>query len=163
VPTPAVHNQPYNYVASPLQQPQQPAAVPAEEAPPSYEERPASPIVKGVQEQQRRRTIQTVAIVGAIGLGILFLIFAGLIVIGVLYYNSLASPWQDAIAALADYQPQFQTARILAADNSEIAVLTSRSGGARDTIPLSEIAPEMIHAVISTENERFYDDPGWDP
>ena len=162
VPTPAVPNQPYNYVASPVQTPQQQPA-PAEDAPPSYQDRPASPVVQQVQEQQRRRTLQTAAIFGAIALGVLFLIFAGLVVVGVLYYNSLASPWQDEIAALANYQPQFQTARILAADNSEIAVLTSRSGGARDTIPLSEIAPEMIHAVISTENERFYDDPGWDP
>ncbi|MBE0691200.1 MAG: transglycosylase domain-containing protein, partial [Anaerolineae bacterium] len=40
---------------------------------------------------------------------------------------------------------------------------TSQQGGARDTIPLGDISPYMIHAVISTENARFYDDPGWDP
>ncbi|PJF23665.1 MAG: penicillin-binding protein, partial [Phototrophicales bacterium] len=37
------------------------------------------------------------------------------------------------------------------------------SGGARTTVRLSDIAPEVLHAVVSIENERFFSDPGWDP
>src|SRR5690606_16357003 len=71
--------------------------------------------------------------------------------------------YSDQIAALANYQPQFQTARIYAADGSVIAELIGQGAGDRRRVSLSDISPYMIHALISTENERFYNDPGWDP
>lgn len=147
----------FNYVPSPAAQPV--------EAAPGYVPAAPSPaeVVRQAQQRQQRRTMTTGVLIAAVLIGVTLLGLAAVVVGGVLYYNSLASPWQDEIAALANYTPQFQTARILAADGSTIAELTSRSGGARERIDLSEIAPEMIHALISTENERFYDDPGWDP
>jgi len=152
VPTPAVAGGydagSYNYVPTPA------VADPIPVVPPDA--------VRQAQQQRTNRTLTTGVLVAAVLVGLAFLGLAIVIIGGVLYYNSLASPWQDEIAALASYTPQFQTARILAADGSTIAELISRSGVARDRIDLENIAPELIHAVISTENERFFDDPGWD-
>ncbi|MCK6576991.1 MAG: penicillin-binding protein [Anaerolineae bacterium] len=113
-------------------------------------------------ERQRQNTARTIAIVAALAAGLIFVIGTILVIGAVLYYNSLADPYRSAIVALANYQPQFQTARILAADGSLIAELTSAQGGARTKIPLSQMSPEIIHAVVSIENERFFEDPGFD-
>ncbi len=153
VPNAAIQQAQYESVAAPMT---------AEQAP-SYDVETVSPAYEEAVARQRQSTARTVAIIAAVIAALLFLL-AGVGAIGiVLYYNSLASPYRDAIAGLASYQPQFRTARILAADGSLIAELTSPQGGARDVIDLSKIAPEMIHAVVSVENERFFQDPGWDP
>jgi membrane peptidoglycan carboxypeptidase len=148
---------PYSVVAAPA-----PVQIPAADVPPDYDIATASPIFEKARERQQQSMLRTLLIIGGIGIAALFVLGACGIIGGVLYYQSLAAPWQDEVAALANYQPQFRTARILAADGSVIAELTSREGGARDTIPLAEISPYMIHALISTENERYYQDPGWD-
>jgi membrane peptidoglycan carboxypeptidase len=121
-----------------------------------------APSFDKAKRAQQQSLVRTLLILGAVGFAALFALSACGIIAGVLYYQSLAAPWEGAVAALANYQPEFRTARILAADGSLIAELNSREGGARDTIPLEEISPYMIHALISTENERFYTDPGWD-
>ncbi|MBK8020153.1 MAG: penicillin-binding protein [Chloroflexi bacterium] len=113
-------------------------------------------------DRQRRNTARTIAIVAAIAAGLIFIIGTIVVIGTVLYYNNLADPYRQAIAALANYQPQFQTARILAADGSVIAELTSQQGGARTKISLSQMAPEIIHAIVSIENERYFEDPGFD-
>ncbi len=153
VPNPAIQQSQYESVAAPM----------AAEQAPVYDVETASPAYEEAVARQRQSTVRTVAIIAAIIAALLFLL-AGVGAIGiVIYYNSLASPYRDAIAGLASYQPQFRTARILAADGSLIAELTSPQGGARDVIDLSNVAPEFVSAVVSAENERFFQDPGWDP
>ncbi len=154
VPNPAIQMQ-YDSVSSPMAN--------AAEVPPSYEAEQASPTYEDAVARQRQQTARTVAIVAAIGVAALFLIGAVGAIGIVLYYNSLASPYRDAIAGLANYQPLFRTARILAADGSLIAQLSSPQGGLRDEIAISEVSPEMVHALVSIENERYFEDPGWDP
>ena len=155
MPSAAVQQERYNYVAAPIQ--------PAD-APPSYEVAPApSPVYEDAVKRQRQRTMRNIAIVVAIIAGLVFIMGACGIIGGVMYYQSLVSPYSDQIAALANYQPQFQTARIYAADGSVIAELIGQGAGDRRRVSLSDISPYMIHALISTENERFYNDPGWDP
>lgn len=133
-------------------------------APPDYEIADVpSPIFRQAQQKKRQSTMRTVLIVAVIGFALLFLVGACGIIAGIAYYSSLASPYQEQIAALANYQPQFQTATILDAEGNVLMELTSQEGGAREKIPLSEMSPFFIHAVVSTENERFFDDPGWDP
>jgi membrane peptidoglycan carboxypeptidase len=135
----------------------------AADAPPAYDVASvAAPSFDKAKRAQQQTLMRTLLIVGAVGLAAVIALAACGLIAGVLYYQSLAAPWEGAVAALANYQPEFRTARILAADGSLIAELNSREGGARDTIPLAEISPYMIHAVISTENERYYTDPGWD-
>jgi membrane peptidoglycan carboxypeptidase len=133
------------------------------DAPPAYDvQAAAAPSFDQAKRAQQQSLARTLMIVAAVGIAAVFALSACGIIAGVLYYQSLAQPWEEAVAALANYQPEFRTARILAADGSVIAELNSRQGGARDTIPLEEISPYLIHAVISTENERYYTDPGWD-
>lgn len=114
-------------------------------------------------EEQRANTLRGALIAAALIVGAILLLGACGAIAAVVTYNNIAEPWRAGVAALANYQPQFRTARILAADNSLIAELNSASGGARTTVRLSEIAPEVLHAVVSIENERFFSDPGWDP
>ncbi|MCA9907542.1 MAG: transglycosylase domain-containing protein [Anaerolineae bacterium] len=140
----------------------QPAVPAVADAAPAYDIGAATPLYDEARTRQQQSLLRTLLIIGGIGIAAVFLLGACGIIGGVLYYRSLAAPWEAEVAALANYQPQFRTARILAADGSVIAELTSQQGGARDTIPLGDISPYMIHAVISTENARFYDDPGWD-
>ncbi|MFN8451839.1 MAG: transglycosylase domain-containing protein [Anaerolineae bacterium] len=154
VPNLAIQGQ-YESVATPLSS--------AAEAAPAYDVEQPTPTYADAVERQRQQTIRTIGIIAAIIAAVIFLVGAVGAIGIVLYYNSLASPYRDAIASLANYQPQFRTARILAADGSLIAELTSPQGGARDEININEVAPEMVHAVVSIENERYFEDPGWDP
>lgn len=132
--------------------------------PPNYDLSAAeSPIYDEFAEQQRSSVMRLVltAVVALVACGLISGIAA---VAGVtLWYNSNVAPWQAQIAALANYEPAFKTARIYDANGGLIAELNSRAGGARTEVPLDRISPYMIHAVISQENERFYDDPGFDP
>ncbi len=139
-------------------------AIPASaDQPPDYEIEEASVTYEDAVARQRSRLVRTVAVIAAVLAALLFLLGAVAAIGIVLYYNNLADPWRGSIAGLASYQPQFRTARILAADNSLIAQLTSPQGGARDEVALSAISPEMIAAVVSIENERYFEDPGFDP
>ncbi len=155
VPNQAVQGQ-YESVAAPISAADQPPAYNIAEAAPgsTYEQAVTT---------QRQNTARTLAIVAAIIAALVFVVAAVGVIGIVVYYNSLANPWRSAIDGLANYQPQFRTARILAADGSLIAELTSPQGGARDVVSLNQVAPEFIHAVVSIENERYFQDPGFDP
>ncbi len=88
------------------------------------------------------------------------IIFAGA---AMLWYRDRVEPFAERIAALANYAPEHQTARIFDADGGLIAALNSPESGARSPVPLERVSPYMIHAIISQENERYFDDPGFDP
>lgn len=120
-------------------------------------------LYKRAVDEQRASTIRGALIAAALIVGAILLLGACGAIAAVVTYNNIAEPWRGGVAALANYQPQFRTARILAADNSLIAELNSAGGGARTTVRLNEIAPEVLHAVVSIENERYFSDPGWDP
>jgi membrane peptidoglycan carboxypeptidase len=114
-------------------------------------------------ESQRASTTRTVGIAAALIIGAILLLGACGAIFGVVTYNNLAEPWRNEVAALANYQPQFRTVRIYAADNTTLlAELTSAGGGARTTVELSEMSPEILHAVVSIQNPRYFSDPGWD-
>ena len=122
-----------------------------------------SPIVRELLASRRARNrrrlmmavvaILMVALVGAI-------VAAG----GILFwYRDTVAPFQADIAGLANYSPEHQTARIFDANGGLIAAINSRETGARTNVPLDRISPFMIHAIVSQENERFFEDPGFDP
>jgi membrane peptidoglycan carboxypeptidase len=120
----------------------------------------------GIYEEYRERErssatrIILIAVIALFVLGVVGAIaaFGGITV----WYNGQVEPYAGAIAALADYEPDFQTARILDANGDLIIELNSPDGGARDTIPLEDMSPYLVHAVLSTENRTFYNDPGYD-
>lgn len=121
------------------------------------------PTVDNIRNEQRNRTIQVFvfAALGVVALGLIFVILGGIGI--VLWYNNAVDPYRAGIAALADYDPPFQTARIFDANGDLIVELNSSDTGARTAISLDEMSPYIIHAVVSQENERYYEDPGFDP
>lgn len=145
----------------------EPAApyTPVEEAPLTFDEQVAgtSDLYEAAVERQRQSLLRRALLVATLIIGGIFILGAIIVIYIVTSYNNIASQYTDEVAALANYEPEFQTARILDAEGNVLAVLNSQAGGARETVPLSEVSPNMIFAVVAQENERFFEDPGYDP
>jgi hypothetical protein len=132
---------------------------------PGYSDQPLNaeetPKFDAIRERERSSAARAfiLVLVGLIACGAIAVVAA----IGgaTTWYNQQITPWLGAIDALSNYQPQFQTARILDAEGNLIVELNSRSGGARQTVPLDRVSPFLIHAIISTQNPTFYDDAGY--
>ncbi|MCY4071745.1 MAG: transglycosylase domain-containing protein [Chloroflexi bacterium] len=122
-----------------------------------------SPIVEELLESRRRNSLRALASV----LVVLLVIALVAAIVGaggiMFWYSDTVKPFQGRIAALADYTPEYQTARIFDAGGGLIAALNSQETGARTSIPLERVSPYMIHAIVAQENERYYEDPGFDP
>ncbi len=111
------------------------------------------------QAQQTQRWIVRAAIAAVLGgLGLVLLVIVGL----VLFYVSKVGQYNDRIEALTQLASQFETTRIFDRNGNLLSQINDPTGGTRISVPLEEISPWMIHATISTENERFFEDPGWD-
>ena len=122
-----------------------------------------SPIVEELLRSRRSSRIRLATTLGA-GLLIVALI-SGIVAAGVImmWYRDKVEPFADGIAALENYRPAYQTARIFDAEGNLLAAINSRETGARTAVPLAQISPFMIHAIVSQENERYFEDPGFDP
>src|SRR5690606_6819533 len=62
---------------------------------------------------------------------------------------------------LPEDPPELQSAVVLAADGQELAILSK--GGQRFEVPLDEMAPIVVDALIAAEDRRFYSHSGLDP
>ncbi|MDE2635410.1 MAG: transglycosylase domain-containing protein [Chloroflexota bacterium] len=123
----------------------------------------ASPVVQELLETRRsRRTRLLMTVLAAL---LMLGLAGGIIAAGVvmMWYRDTVEPFADGIAALANYSGAYQTARIFDSQGNLLAALNSEETGARTAVPLEQISPFMIHAIVSQENERFFDDPGFDP
>ena len=122
-----------------------------------------SPVVQELLSTRRSNRIRLATTLVA-GLLIVALI-GGIVAAGVImmWYRDKVEPFADAIAGLENYAPAYQTARIFDAEGNLLAAVNSQETGARTSISLAQISPYMIHAIVSQENERFFDDPGFDP
>ena len=123
----------------------------------------ASPVVQDLLESRRSRRWRLLMTVLA---ALLMLLLAGGIVaagVVMIWYRDTIEPFSQGIADLANYRGAYQTARIFDAEGNLLAALNSEDTGARTAIPLAQVSPFMIHAIVSQENERFFDDPGFDP
>lgn len=129
---------------------------------PAYEADVASPTYEDAVRLQQQRTLRTVLTLAGLAVGAVILLAACGIGFVLIQYNGIAGQYQQQIASLANYRPQFQTARVLDINGNLIAELNSQDGGARTNVALDRISPFMLHAAVSLENERFFDDPGWD-
>jgi len=122
-----------------------------------------SPIVQELLSTRRSNRIRWAATLVA---GLLIVALIGAIVaVGVImmWYRDQVEPFADGIAALENYTPAYQTARIFDADGNLLAAINSQETGARSSVSLGQVSPYMIHAIVSQENERFFEDPGFDP
>ena len=94
------------------------------------------------------------------GVGTLLLIF--LVVLALLaYYLSVVSSHQSAISNIGERAASFETTIIYDGENNVLARFNDPRGGARQSVPLDEISPFLIHATIATEDETFYSNPGF--
>lgn len=112
-------------------------------------------------EQQRQSWARVAALVAAVGTGIFLLGAAGYIALALLWYQGIVGDLEAGIVALGSFEPEFQTVTILDTNGDEIATL-GRDGDDRRPVNLEDISPYMIHAIISLEDPRFYEDTGWD-
>ncbi len=96
-----------------------------------------------------------VGIVG--GLGLAFVVVVGMIIA----YFSILSDYRQAITDLRDQAGSFQTTIIYDANENVLAEFNDPREGARTSVPLTEISPWVIHATVATEDETFYENPGF--
>ena len=119
----------------------------------------ASPVVQELLASRRgRRGRLLMTVLAAL---LMVALAGGIIAAGVimLWYRDTVEPFAQGIAALEDYSGAYQTARIFDSEGNLLAALNSEETGARTAIPLGQVSPFMIHAIVSQENERFFDDP----
>lgn len=118
----------------------------------------------GVQQREQRRAMNRIAlvVVGLIACGLLSLTGVGALVYT--RYTGIASEFEAEILALADREVPFQDAIIYDAEGQEIVRLTSGEGSREKvSIEAGEVSPYFIHAIVSSENQSFYEDPGFSP
>jgi membrane peptidoglycan carboxypeptidase len=134
----------------------------AAEGPPDYTIGETGVQYQEAVKRQRQLTIRRALFIG-------LLVVVGILALGaimvayiIVSYNSIASQYTAQIAALANYTPAFQTARILDSQGNTLAEINSEQG-TRKRIKLTDVSPELIYALVASENERFYEDPGFDP
>lgn len=77
------------------------------------------------------------------------------------YYVSVVNQYQDKIDNLGQQASAFQTSRIYDAEGNVLAEYNDPRSGARTAIPLEDISPWVIHATIATEDETYYENPGF--
>ncbi|GAB5492318.1 MAG: hypothetical protein Phog2KO_25330 [Phototrophicaceae bacterium] len=123
----------------------------------------AAPDYDALASQQRNRTMQYIGF-GVFGIVIVALLTVGVFVLVAMnQYSTIINEWQDEIALLGSQEFDFQTATILAADGSVIAELTGEQG-ARTVVSVEngDVSPFFVHAIVASEDPRFYENPGFD-
>lgn len=135
-----------------------------DDSPPSYDTGIAGESYEEALQNQRRNTIQRMLLVGSLVIGGLFVLGTIFVLYVVTTYNNLASEYREQVIGLADYEPPFQTARILDSAGNQLAEFTSQTGGDRTRLTsLNQISPELIYAIVALEDPRYFENPGYDP
>ena len=80
----------------------------------------------------------------------------------VLQYFSILGSLPD-INNLRDHASQFETTRILDREGNLLYEMLDPNAGRRTYVPLDKISPFMIAATIATEDQEYYNHPGYDP
>jgi penicillin-binding protein 1C len=77
-------------------------------------------------------------------------------------YSAIASSL-PSVDDLRDRASQFETTRILDARGNLLYEILDPTAGRRTYVPLDEISPLMIAAIVATEDKEFYENPGFSP
>ena len=77
-------------------------------------------------------------------------------------YYALASTL-PSVEDLQQHAAQFETTRILDRNGNQLYEILDPQAGRRTYVPLENISPYMVAALISTEDSGFYSNPGFDP
>ena len=76
-----------------------------------------------------------------------------------MYYDVAVS--LPSVADLRTRTLQFETTRIMDRNGNLLYEINDPTGGSRIYVPISEISPNVIAATIATEDEDFYNNPGF--
>jgi penicillin-binding protein 1C len=96
-----------------------------------------------------------------LGIFVLAASVIGALSFGLFQYYSLASNL-PSVDDLESQAAQFETTRILDRDGNLLYELLDPQAGRRTYVPIDEISPYMIAAIIATEDSQFYSHPGFD-
>lgn len=99
------------------------------------------------------------AIMGLFGLIAILIVIASF----ALYQYSVISATLPSVEDLQERAAQFETTRILDREGNLLYEILDPQAGRRTYVPLDEISPYMVAAIISTEDSQFYSHPGFDP
>ncbi len=130
--------------------------------PPAYDTRDVyMPDFEQQRQTERSSAVRILALAGIAAVACILLTLGGGVAFAMFSYQEAVTPYEDDIAALRGYKPEFQTVSIRDAQGNEIAELNSLQGGARIPVTLDEVSPYLIHAILAVENRTFYEDPGF--
>lgn len=123
-------------------------------------QQPATPLHRIRRPRGRWGCVRTALLIGAMAL--LMVVFTGLL-FGLILYNSLAGELRADMATLESMQgvETFQTSRIY--DRDGVLLYELIGEGRRIEVPLDRIPFAMRWATIATEDDTFYENPGFDP
>ncbi|HVO41871.1 MAG TPA: transglycosylase domain-containing protein, partial [Aggregatilineales bacterium] len=111
----------------------------------------------------RQRTSRYL-IIGA--LVVTFLVLAGTLIAvigGVLYYSSIVGQYSQKITDLPQtVQAVSQSVMLFDVNGNSLSTRDDPNLGKHIYVPLDQISQAMIAATIATEDQRFYDNPGFD-
>ncbi len=79
----------------------------------------------------------------------------------VYFYNRIAATLPE-VQDLREQAAQFETTRILDREGNVLYELLDPHAGRRTYVPLEDISPYMVAAIISTEDANYYSHPGYD-
>ena len=134
-----------------------------ESAPPDYDAMlHEGEVFREAADKQRTSTLRILIGLGVIGIVIVLLGAAAFIAAALLWYQGIVGDWETQIAALGNFEPEFQTVTILDNRGERVATL-AREGDDRRPVAIEDMSPYLLHATIALENPRFYEDGGWDP
>jgi membrane peptidoglycan carboxypeptidase len=131
--------------------------------PPSYDEFDTeSQAYQQAVERQRQSTLRRILLIATLFLGGAFIVGTLLVLFIVVSYNNIAANYREQINQLENYQPDFQTVRVLDASGNQIAELNSEEGGSRESIDLAAMSPELIFAIVGAQDPNYYETSGFD-
>ncbi|MDX1600864.1 MAG: transglycosylase domain-containing protein, partial [Anaerolineales bacterium] len=99
---------------------------------------------------------------GILGLFVVTAILIAVLSFGVYQYYAVASTL-PSVEDLQSRAAQFETTRILDRQGNQLYEILDPNAGRRTYVPLEEISPFMVAAIIATEDSQFYEHPGFDP
>ncbi len=92
----------------------------------------------------------------------LIAIAIGIVSFGLYQYYSLAATL-PSVEDLKTNAAQFETTRIFDREGNLLYEILDPQAGRRTYVPVEDISPFMIAAIIATEDSQFYSNPGFDP
>ena len=131
----------------------------------AYVTKPAAPPLQAVTPSPGR--VQIVGFGGCLlrmlilGLFFLVAVVIGVASFGLYQYYALAATL-PSVEDLPDHAPTFETTRILDREGNLLYEILDPQAGRRTYVPLDQISPYMVAAVIATEDSQFYSHPGFD-